>query len=341
MSLKKYMLDRWKTTFLLLFALLTTQIFMLLYQVGAWLRWYMIITMAGAYVLGNALEYYNKKRFYADIYHKLEELDQKYLIMELLENTETMEEEQLAEILRETGKSMLENVNAFRSQQEEYKEYIEMWIHEVKLPIATAKMIIENNKSEVTRKMEEELNEIENYTQQALYYARSNHTQKDYFVAKTSLVDMINDTVKQNKRALIGQKIKIQIHLDNEELFVYTDAKWCHFIFNQVVQNSIKYKREENAVLIFQAEEMPESVVLSIVDNGIGIKAEEVSRVFDKGFCGTNGRGTKKATGIGLYLCKKLCLKLGLGITLESKEGEGTSVSIIFPRGSYIRDSLM
>lgn len=341
MSFVKYMLDRWKTTCLLLFALFTVQIFMLLYQVGAWLRWYMIISMGGAYLLGNGLEYYNKKRFYVDIYNKLEGLDQKYLIMELLENTETMEEEQLSEILREAGKSMLENVNVYRFRQEEYKEYIEMWIHEVKLPIATAKMIMENNKSEVTRKMEEELNEIENYTQQALYYARSNHTQKDYFVAKTRLADMVNETVKQNKRTLIGQKIKIEIHLDKKELFVYTDAKWCHFILNQVVQNAIKYKREENAVLIFRAEEMPERVVLSITDNGIGIKEGEISRVFDKGFCGTNGRSTKRATGIGLYLCKKLCQRLGLGITIQSKEGEGTSVSIIFPRGSYIRDSIM
>ena len=338
MSFLKYMQNRWKTIFLLVFSFMTSEIFLLIYHVGAWFRWYLFCSIAGMYLLGNALEYYGKKKFYWDVYENLERLDRKYLIMELLENVETMEEEQLAEILREAGKSMMENVNAYRYSQKEYKEYIEMWIHEVKLPIATAKMIIENNKTEVTRRIEEELNEIENYTEQALYYARSNHTQKDYFVAKTKLADMIYDTVKRNKRALIGQKIKIEINLDDKNLFVYTDAKWCQFIFNQIIQNAIKYKKEENAVISFQAEEKPECVVLSIIDNGIGIKVGEVGRVFEKGFCGTNGRSTKKATGIGLYLCQKLCQKLGLGITLESEEGVETVVSIVFPKGSYTGD---
>ena len=338
MSFLKYLQDRWKTIFLLVFALITSEIFLLVYEVELWFRWYLFCSAAVMYLLGNALEYYSKKKFYRDIHENLERLDRKYLVMELLEHVETMEEEQLADILLETGKSMMEHVNVYRHSQEEYKEYIEMWIHEVKLPIATAKMIIENNKNEVTRRIEEELNEIENYTEQALYYARSNHTQKDYFIAKTKLSDMVYAAVKHNKRALIGQKIKMEIHLEDENLYVYADAKWCQFIFNQIIQNAIKYKKEENAVITFLAEEKPECIVLSIVDNGIGIKAGEVSRVFDKGFCGSNGRSTKKATGIGLYLCKKLCQKLGLGITLESKEGVETVVSIVFPKGSYTGD---
>ena len=118
---------------------------------------------------------------------------------------------------------------------------------------------------------------------------------------------------------------------------VYTDSKWIIFTLSQIIQNSIKYmKSEENRKITIYARQNAENVVLYIEDNGIGIKQEEVARVFEKGFTGTNGRiKNKKSTGIGLYLCKKLCDKLGIGIVLRSEEERGTEVKLIFPKGSY------
>ena len=118
---------------------------------------------------------------------------------------------------------------------------------------------------------------------------------------------------------------------------VNTDPKWCIFILNQIIQNSIRYlDKEEKEIEIFAKKEK-EKVELDIKDNGIGIKTEELPHIFEKGFTGTNGRQTnKKSTGIGLYLCKKLCAKLRLGIQIESIEKEGTCIKIIFPMNSFI-----
>lgn len=200
--------------------------------------------------------------------------------------------------------------------------------------IATSKMIIENNRNDVTKSIDEEINMIEGYTEQALFYARSNHANKDYCVTDCNLKDIVNESIKRNKQTLIKQKIKIQI--EQVDQTIYTDPKWCSFILNQIVQNSIKYSKEKGAEIRFTAEEKKDRVVLSVWDNGIGMKQGEVSRVFDKGFTGSNGRIGKKSTGIGLYLSKKLCDKLGLGLELSAKENVGTEVRIVFPRNSYL-----
>ena len=138
---------------------------------------------------------------------------------------------------------------------------------------------------------------------------------------------------KKNKKNLITKKIKIETN--NIEKIIYTDQKWTQFILNQIIQNSIKYKKETDSVIICKAEEKKENVILKIIDNGIGIKEAELPKVFDKGFTGTNGRIEKKSTGIGLFLCKKLCTKLGMGIEINSIENEETEVKIIFPKNSF------
>jgi signal transduction histidine kinase len=333
MKFARYMQDRWKTIILLLFGVVTIEIFLLLYHVSVFLHIYILFAVFAAFLLGSYLEYQSKKSFYEDILGKLNQLEEKYLIVEMLNPADTMEEQLLDGILQETNKAMLEKVNEYKYIQEEYKDYIELWIHEIKLPIATSKMIIENNKNDVTMSIDEEINEIEGYTEQALFYARSNHANKDYCVTECKVKDIVNESVKRNKQTLINKKIAIQI--ENADQTIYTDPKWVSFILNQIIQNSIKYRKETGAEICFTAEEKKDSVVLSIRDNGIGIRQGEVARVFDKGFTGSNGRIGKKSTGIGLYLCKKLCDKLGLGIELSAEENVGTEVRIVFPRNSY------
>lgn len=195
-------------------------------------------------------------------------------------------------------------------------------------------MIIENNKSKVTKSIDEELDKVENFIEQALFYARSNTVEKDYYIKKVILREIVNESIRKNKNILIQEKITVNIH--DVDLEVCTDSKWIVFILNQILQNSIKYKNENGNLEIF-AKQNNENVVLYVKDNGIGIKRGEISRVFEKGFTGTNGRiSNKKSTGIGLYLCKKLCNKLGIGIELTSVENEGTEVRLIFPQSSYI-----
>ena len=231
---------------------------------------------------------------------------------------------------------MSENVNKYKYMTEDYKEYIELWIHEIKTPIATSKMIIENNKNEVTKSIDEELDKIENYIEQALFYARSSTVEKDYYIRKTNLQDIVNESIKKNKNILIAEKISLNIH--ELDMTVNTDSKWLIFILNQIIQNSVKYRKKgEPSQIEISAKQGKENIILYIKDNGIGIKKGEITKVFEKGFTGTNGRETnKKSTGIGLYLCKKLCDKLGAAIELNSVQNEGTEVRIVFPKGSYV-----
>ena len=285
-------------------------------------------------IIALTAEYYKKKAFYNKLMQNMEELKEKYLISEIISTPDFMEGRILKELLNDLSKSMIENVNNYKYQLEDYKEFIELWIHEIKMPIATSKMIIENNKNEITKSIDEEIDKIDNYVEQALFYARSNTVEKDYCIKKTNLQDLINSSIIKNKKSLLQNKISVNIH--DVDVKIYTDGKWVIFILNQIIQNSIKYLNKETKNIEFRALEEKEKVNLYIKDNGMGIKQSDLSRVFDKGFTGENGRKTeRKSTGIGLYLCKKLCDKLGLSIDINSEVNEYTEVVLTFPKGSF------
>lgn len=335
MDFKLFLREKASTILLLLFGLITIEIFLMAYNVGMFIKIYIPLIIMGLYMISIIIEYFKRKKFYNNLLNMLEELDEKYLITEIIKTPNFLEGQIFKNSLEQIDKSMLENVNKYKYMTEDYKEYIELWIHEIKIPIATSKMVIENNKNAITKSIDEELDKVENYIEQALFYARSNTVEKDYYIRKVVLKEIVNESIKKNKSSLIQEKISIDIHdLDIE---VNTDNKWIVFILNQIIQNSIKYRKKENSVIEIYANQGKENVILYIKDNGIGIKQGEITRVFEKGFTGTNGRlSNKKSTGIGLYLCKKLCNKLGIGIELNSVQNEGTEVKLVFPKDSYI-----
>lgn len=335
MDFKLFFKEKAITILLLLFGIITIEIFLMAYNVGMFIKIYIPLIIMGLYVISISIEYFKRKRSYDNLLNMLEELDEKYLITEIIKTPNFLEGKIFKNALEQIDKSMLENVNKYKYMTEDYKEYIELWIHEIKIPIATSKMVIENNKNAITKSIDEELDKVENYIEQALFYARSNTVEKDYYIRKVVLKEIVNESIKKNKSSLIQEKISIDIH--DLEIEVNTDNKWIVFILNQIIQNSIKYRKKENSVMEIYANQGKENVILYIKDNGIGIKQGEITRVFEKGFTGTNGRlSNKKSTGIGLYLCKKLCNKLGIGIELNSVQNEGTEVKLVFPKDSYI-----
>ena len=335
MNFKLFLKEKAITILLLLFGIITIEIFLMAYNVGMFIKIYIPLIIMVLYVVSIVIEYFKKKKFYDNLSNMLEELEEKYLITEIINTPDFLEGKILKNTIEAIDKSMLENVNKYKYMTEDYKEYIELWIHEIKIPIAASKMVIENNKNEVTKSIDEELDKVENYIEQALFYARSNTVEKDYYIRKVVLKEIVNESIKKNKSSLIQEKISIDIHdLDIE---VNTDNKWIVFILNQIIQNSIKYRRKENSAIEIYANQGKENVILYIKDNGIGIKQGEITRVFEKGFTGTNGRlSNKKSTGIGLYSCKKLCNKLGIGIELNSVQNEETEVRLVFPQSSYV-----
>ena len=336
MTFLKFIKEKILTIILIVFSLITIEIFFMTYPLNTYIKIYTPIIIITSYLIGLIYEDNKKKKYYNYLEKMLNHLKEKYLITEVIKKPEFIEGKILYETLEQINKSMHENVNKYKYNVKDYKDYIELWIHEIKIPLATSKMIIENNKNNATRSIEEELDKLENYIDQALYYARSNTVEKDYYIKKSNLKELVNESIKKNKTMLIQEKVEINTHDLNN--IIYTDSKWIIFILNQLIQNSVKYKNKERTLEIEMfSKENKDNTILYIKDNGIGIKKNEINRIFEKGFTGTNGRlSNKKSTGIGLYLCKKLCDKLGISIELDSKENEFTEIKIIFPNSSYI-----
>ena len=276
------------------------------------------------------IEYIKFRKYFNTVENILENLDKKYLLPEVLNESNFIEGEEINYIFKVLSRDMHENVKHYKNMQEEYREYIEIWVHEIKTPIASTKLLIENNTNEITRKIDTQMDKIENFVEQVLYYSRSDEVGKDYIIKKTELSQVVKSVVKKNQRDFIGKRISLQLG-DLDEI-IYSDAKWIEFILNQIVGNAIKYSKGKDDKIKIESKALNNSIVLTIEDNGVGINERDLSRVFEKGFTGENGRKFGKSTGIGLYLCKKLCDKMGLGLNIESEENKGTKVTVIFPR---------
>ncbi len=257
-------------------------------------------------------------------------MDKKYLISEMIDDGGFLDGKILYDIIKISNKSMADEISSFKRSNKEFREYIELWVHEVKTPLASSRLLIENNESQVTKSIEEDLKRVEDYIEQALFYARSNDLEKDYIIKKINIKSIVSYVINLNADILIKNKVRIK--LDNLDNNVYSDNKWVEFIVGQIISNSLKYMDKEQKELSISCENNSDkAIILKIKDNGVGIPLKDISKVFDKGFTGENGRKFGKSTGIGLYLCKKLCTKLGLEIGVESKEKESTEVCIVFP----------
>lgn len=285
-------------------------------------------------VISMIIEFYKKARYYNEIKETLEELDRKFLLSSILEKTDFLEGQIFYNVMKDVNKSMNDEIAKYKRFNREYREYIEMWVHEIKTPIASSNLIFENNKNDITKSLAEEMNKIDGYVEQALYYAKSNSVEKDYIILGTSLKEIVNSVIRKNSKVLINKRIKIEIFED--DFVVYVDKKWMEFIINQIINNSIKYMDKGTKVLKITAQNSENRVALTIEDNGIGMNEKDVSKAFEKGFTGENGRRFSKSTGIGLYLCKKLCDKLALGISIFSLQGKGTKVQIVFPKSEMM-----
>lgn len=304
-----------------------------IFEVNRYLMIYLLVIGILLELIYLGQQYMKKFRYYKEMTIKLDMLDQKNMLSEMMERPDFFEGEFIYDILQSCNKSMNDEILQYRTEAAGYREYIEMWIHEVKTPLAAAKLILENYPSEITEAMDEALQQINYYLEQALYYARSNSVEKDYLVKKLNLKDMVQKAVRSNARIMISNKIKIS--MNNLDQKIFSDEKWLLFILNQIISNAVKYKKEDPQIS-FEARQSTNQIFLEIRDNGIGIAAKDLPRVTDKGYTGTTGRNYEKSTGMGLYLCKKLCDKLHLSFKIESKEEEYTIVTIGFPRSSMI-----
>lgn len=276
------------------------------------------------------INYLHKKRFFLPLIHNLERLDKKYLVLETINKPEFYEEGLLYQILYEINKSMCDNVKLYEQQMNDFKEYIEMWIHEVKIPLLS--LVLLNNRKK-DKKVLEQLKRIEDYVDQVLYYVRCENAHKDYLINEVDLKKIINNVVMKNKDVLLIKGIDIIV--DKQNFKVFSDAKWLEFMINQIINNSIKYNDKNKAVIKISLDDKEDYTILEIYDNGRGIPDADLPLVFEKTFTGSNGRGTVKSTGMGLFIVKSLCEKLRHKIEIESILNQYTKVKIIFYKNKF------
>ena len=240
------------------------------------------------------------------------------------------------EVLYDINKSMNENVKKYEIRLNDFKEYIELWIHEIKLPIASLTLMNHNQKSKIDKRYVEQIRRIDNYVDQILYFVRSENAEKDYLIKEANLKKIINNVAMRNKDDLLEKNINFMVDVGN--IRILTDSKWLEFIINQIVSNCIKYTKDNGEKIIkLYIEEDSKQINLHIYDNGIGIPSKDIKRVFEKTFTGENGRTMSKSTGMGLYIVKKLCDKLGHKITIDSIKGEYTDVIISFAKNDFYK----
>ena len=278
------------------------------------------------------LFYYSRKKYLDKLLDMTEKLDERYLLPEIMQEPERADEQVFYQIMKMAEKSMLERIGEVQRERKEYKEYIEQWIHEVKTPITAIKLICENNRCSFTRELMAELENINRFTEQALYYARSEHTEKDYSVREINLSDVVHGAIADNKYLLRQNNVAVTV--EDVEYSIYSDDKWLRFILDQLISNAVKYRADQPVLHFFTVKEN-DRIILSVEDNGIGIPQSDLPRIFEKGFTGQNGRTIHSSTGIGLYLCRRLCDKLGIGISASS-EGEGTIISLTFHINDFV-----
>ena len=333
MKLSRYLKD--KLYFIILFITFLSLIILLLvgFKVSLELIIVIISLLVIFAILVLIIEYLKKRNFYNEFINIVDKLDKKYLVIEMLNSPNFHEGEILYNELYEINKSMLENIKNYEISMNDFKDYIEMWIHEVKIPLSSLVLMIHNNKNNISSKMVDQVKRLDNYVDQVLFYVRAENAEKDYLIKKTELNKVINKIALKNKDYILENNIDFNVL--NCEKKVLTDSKWLEFIIDQIINNSIKYKRDiASSFIKIYTEENNEEIRLIIYDNGIGIDAKDLPRVFDKTYTGTNGRLKSKSTGMGLYIAKNLCEKLGHKIAIESKVNEYTKVIITFNKES-------
>lgn len=334
MKFSRYLKDKLYFLFLFFFVYFTILLLFLAFKIDQSLIVVVSIFLFLFICVSLLIDYFRKKGFYNQLLFNIEKLDKRYLVLETLDKPTFYEGDLLFSILYEINKSMVENVKNYEIQENDFKEYIEMWIHEVKIPISSLVLMAHNHKNKFSKRTIEQIRRIENYVEQVLYYARSENAERDYLIKKVSLNKVVTHVALKNKDDLLENKVDLIVDSISES--VYTDSKWLEFILNQIINNSIKYKKEKTSsyIKIF-VENKKDCIVLIVKDNGIGIPKEDLPRVFDKSFTGYNGRIKTKSTGMGLNISKNLCEKLGHKIEIASVLNKYTKVSIIFYKNDY------
>ncbi|MDR6553485.1 signal transduction histidine kinase [Paenibacillus qinlingensis] len=237
-------------------------------------------------------------------------------------------------LIEELKKQHIHEMNQVQNMQHEHYDFIVSWFHEIKTPIAVLRLLQQTDMD--ANSLREEIGKIENYVDQALYYAKLDSFNQDYAIQHCDVIQISKEIVKSHSKTFFSKKIRIS--LQAETLVVQSDPKWLQFIINQLLTNSLKYT-EHGGEITISILETPQEKQLLIRDSGIGIRQKDLPRIFNRGFTGETGRLHPKSTGMGLYLAQQLSNKLGHYIDCTSEAAVYTQFIVHFPKDDdpYVR----
>lgn len=251
----------------------------------------------------------------------------------------TSEQKIYTELLIKLKKDYDKKFAEFNDKNAEDIDFIETWVHEIKTPIAASKLIIENNLNTPTEKtlynILDETEKIEDMIQKTLCYSQLNDFSRDCQIGRVNVQKVVNACIEREYSNITNKGI--QLNIKSIDFEVDSDVKWLQFIIKQLIDNAVKYSRI-NGTLQIESKSEQNGQILIIRDFGVGIKEEDLRRIFEKGFTGFNGRRSNASTGVGLYLSQKLAGKLGHSITISSQLGKGTEVLLHFPKYKDLYD---
>ncbi len=242
-------------------------------------------------------------------------------LMESLLKPHSLLEEDYSTIIKDLAGKIRRAVDNAGEETGRLMDYYTLWVHQIKIPIASMRLRLQREDSELARNLLSELGRIERYVEMVLTYLRLEGPGSDYVIKEYDLDDMIGEAVKKFAGDFIMLKLKLNYEPVNKK--VLTDEKWLSFVIEQVLSNAVKYTKQGGISVYVE-----EPLTLCIEDTGIGISPEDLPRIFERNYTGVIGRADKKASGLGLYLCKRICKNLNHEISAESEVGRGTKIRI-------------
>ncbi|MGM0124943.1 hypothetical protein IGI37_002337 [Enterococcus sp. AZ194] len=269
--------------------------------------------------------------FYAYHYHKQKNFYQKLTnskgIYDELNELDTPVGRKLDDLFRRHYLKYYQETTSLKLEQQQQREFMDLWIHQMKTPLAVMELLMQEESIDVSS-LSEETDRLKDGLMVALTMSRSQNLREDFVVRPLVINEVAKKVIQEQKQNFIRNHVYPKLTVPTN-IQVQSDEKWLHFILYQLVSNAIKYSKEEGHVSIY-GEIRAYGYALVVKDEGIGIPASDLPKVFQPFFTGENGRTQQEATGMGLYLCEKAAIELGLSITIASTVGVGTSVSILF-----------
>ncbi len=336
-----YIRDKWKTAGIFLLTMVFFFAVCLLYQIenmhSLLYAFFLWAFSALCFVVYDFTKYVKKHKA---IQTAIENMDN---IMGLLPPPSGRSEEQYRMIIGALTDELRQLGSRINMKDTDMTDYYTMWAHQIKIPIAAMRLLLQSNKEmtaqsegtagDTSRLLTEELFKIEQYVEMVLYYQRLDSITSDFLFKKYDLHDIVKQALKKHSMFFISSRLSL--HLEDFSHSVVTDEKWLLFVIGQIFSNAVKYTT--GGGISIRLESDSQAAYLTIEDTGIGIRPEDLPRIFERGYTGYNGRLDKKSTGIGLYLCKKILDKLSHTIDVSSEVGKGTRVTIGFPVSSLTK----